>query len=75
MDARVHTTRYLFAALAVALMATAGCASATPDDEAPTEQPRQAAQEDVEQLAENPCSDPDWDEPPPEPVSLEEAEK
>lgn len=69
---------YRLRAVAVAVVLTAaGCAgSSTPADEPPTEQPERSIDEpSPEELAERPCSNPGWEEPPPEPVSLEETEQ
>ncbi len=63
----------LFATFAAVLLFAWGCSTNAngTSDEVPAEQ-KLTDEVDAEELADNPCGDADWDEPPPEATSLED---
>lgn len=74
-DTLVTTRGGLAVGLFVLVMAS-GC-STTPDvdDEQVTEEPAAEAEgPEADQLADNPCGNPDWDQPPPEVTSLSDSD-
>ena len=62
------------AALLLALVLSTGCpGNGAVDDAVPTEQ--QTESPDSSELQEHPCSNPNWDEPPPQVTSLDDEEE